>query len=1183
MISPPTLCLNMIVKDESHIIKKTLINLCDKFKFDYWVISDTGSSDNTIEIIENFFKEKNIPGKIHHDQWVNFAHNRNLALDYAFKKTNLLLIFDADDEVVGTPIIYYSPEIHGYKMTFKSGSIQYQRTCLINNKKLWRYKSVLHEYIYCLDTNQQIGLVSGDYWLVSGRSGARSQDPNKYLKDALMLETAYNDEKKINGELIGRYSFYCANSYKDANNILKSIEWYKINLKEEKSGWMQEKYVSCLELYKQLSKINQQDEGFAYLIESYKYDKERVECIYELIKHYCCKEINEIAMAFFSLVNLEININVSDKLFIDENISKFYLPYYMIIVADRLKNRQIGIAMYKKIFLSKSNVFAEWFLNNLFINFQFFIDHIPENEKENISILANDYIKFLFNNGVQLNKFDVLKKYSNLILIDYIFPEITQDTRQKCINSKNILFYTGFSSEPWNYSFSINNALGGSEKAVAYLTKYFPKDYNIYISGGVKSEKIDNITYVPLNELRNLVNKEFFNIVIISRYVSFYEMFPEIKFFQSYIWAHDISLLPYGSSLTSEEIVLKHNEKINGCICLTEFHKNEFINKYPILKEKINLINNGIICENFNITKDKIKNKFIYSSCVERGLEIIVRLWPELIEKIPDATLVIATYNTFPKENNQSEIKLFEEINKYPSISFLGKLNTSELYKKMAEAEFWLYPCTFPETSCITALEMLMSGVIPVYYPFAALPYTINGNGVKTSSGNEITDILNLNKNEEYKKTLVSAGIKYAQTCSWESRAKEWVCLVKQSFTSDLAQAEKILFKKVNKKIAIFNSFKFHYEMFGYIISYCKKNNYELTIFTETINNLGWLDFYKNIFCNYNFEYKCIDDYDRLKDTFDIVFVTTDDDYKFKTEWINDKCIAIDHTNFNRRPEFTHHIGTREFDKNNLFALPCYNILEECKKTNILEHKINIAIIGVANIPPVGIIKGYTYYKINYDVINRLCTNDKNLTINLHFIGRGLYEQEIKSSINSNICINLHQGIDANEMINLLKTCDYILTDATNNIDHINCISMSGNIPLAFSTLTPLIISKKNNSLYKFKNVIEFDLNSDDKIIVEKGIIDINLLVKERNELITMFDNNVNKLLNNKLKVWVVHYKKLTERKEFIINQLKRENIINYEFVSIDRNELIGTDFLKFSENISKPLVANFLSHLFIY
>ena len=52
-----TLCLNMIVKNESHIIEETLENLCQYFSLDYWVISDTGSTDNTIEIIENFFKK----------------------------------------------------------------------------------------------------------------------------------------------------------------------------------------------------------------------------------------------------------------------------------------------------------------------------------------------------------------------------------------------------------------------------------------------------------------------------------------------------------------------------------------------------------------------------------------------------------------------------------------------------------------------------------------------------------------------------------------------------------------------------------------------------------------------------------------------------------------------------------------------------------------------------------------------------------------------------------------------------------------------------------------------------------------------------------------------------------------------------------------------------------------------
>ena len=52
---PPTICLNMIVKNESHIIKNTLEKLCNKIKFSYWVICDTGSTDNTREIITDFF------------------------------------------------------------------------------------------------------------------------------------------------------------------------------------------------------------------------------------------------------------------------------------------------------------------------------------------------------------------------------------------------------------------------------------------------------------------------------------------------------------------------------------------------------------------------------------------------------------------------------------------------------------------------------------------------------------------------------------------------------------------------------------------------------------------------------------------------------------------------------------------------------------------------------------------------------------------------------------------------------------------------------------------------------------------------------------------------------------------------------------------------------------------------
>ena len=157
---------------------------------------------------------------------------------------------------------------------------------------------------------------------------------------------------------------------------------------------------------------------------------------------------------------------------------------------------------------------------------------------------------------------------------------------------------------------------------------------------------------------------------------------------------------------------------------------------------------------------------------------------------------------------------------------------------------------------------------------------------------------------------------------------------------------------------------------------------------------------------------------------------------------------------------------------------------------------IHIAIIGRLN------------DGLNYDIINRLESNNK---LNLHICGGHSKNINI-SNINQNIIVNNYFKIDTIEIIKLLKKCDYILTDSTHNTDHINGQSMSGSIPLAFSTLTPLIISKTNNNIYKFKNIIEFDLQSADKIIVEKGKINIELLKEERQQLISRF-NDYNDIL----------------------------------------------------------------------
>jgi len=313
---------------------------------------------------------------------------------------------------------------------------------------------------------------------------------------------------------------------------------------------------------------------------------------------------------------------------------------------------------------------------------------------------------------------------------------------------------------------------------VAYLTKHLSKEYNIYISGGVINEKIDNITYIHLYQLQDLINTTAFHTIICSRYIAFFEMFKDIFYFQYYIWAHDTNLLPYAwpnQSFTDKEIITKWDKSIDGCICQTKWHAEEYKKLYPELKDKIKIINNGIDTSLFYNNKKKIKNRFIYTSRSERGLITLLEMWGEILEKFPDATLIISSYGKFPDNDQDNMMKKI--IDNYDSISHIGSLSSDDLYNEMRMSEYWVYPTSYQETSCITAMEMLANGVICIYYPVAGLVDTMKDYGIAVNNKNEILDTL-VNLDDQKKNKMIEDGIKYATTeCSWHMRAKEWTKL----------------------------------------------------------------------------------------------------------------------------------------------------------------------------------------------------------------------------------------------------------------------------------------------------------------------------------------------------------------------------------------------------------------------
>ena len=368
-----TICLNMIVKNESHIIVKTLENLCSYIDFDAYFISDTGSTDNTMDLIRVFFKERGVPGHIEQVSWRDFGFNRTLALQMAFNKTDYLFIFDADDSIHGDFRMPRELTHDAYQLKLGE-SFVYLRTLIVNNRKRWRFVGVLHEYIACVDKEESSQAIQGNYHVESGRSGSRNRDPNKYINDAAVLERGFNEE--INGgdrALAERYSFYCAQSWMDAGPayIDKSIEWYLRVLSQ--NNWAQEKYYSALCLGDLYNKKSDKYNAVKYYCKTMEYDEERIEGIASVMDILRSDGNHVMVNALYHKYK-EYNKFPQNKLFLTTDKYHDVIEYNNSISAFYISDKRSGYECCKTIL--RHNIMSHHFITSTYNNLRFYLQFL---------------------------------------------------------------------------------------------------------------------------------------------------------------------------------------------------------------------------------------------------------------------------------------------------------------------------------------------------------------------------------------------------------------------------------------------------------------------------------------------------------------------------------------------------------------------------------------------------------------------------------------------------------------------------------------------------------------------------------------------------------------------------------------------------------------------------------------
>lgn len=216
---------NAMVKNEAKIILRMLESV---YRYiDYWVIQDNGSTDGTQKIIEDFFKEKNIPGFLYFEPWQFPGYNRNHTLQKCLEANHgcdYVLRLDADevlevDDDFDWEELRNGDEVYVYSI---QRDVTISRPWIWNANLDWEYtQSRRHEILirksrqdwrrYFLSNKIRQRMLPG---------GVTWENPFKYYVDSIELEQQViryepKDKSHIDYNLDSYYVWYLAKSYVD--------------------------------------------------------------------------------------------------------------------------------------------------------------------------------------------------------------------------------------------------------------------------------------------------------------------------------------------------------------------------------------------------------------------------------------------------------------------------------------------------------------------------------------------------------------------------------------------------------------------------------------------------------------------------------------------------------------------------------------------------------------------------------------------------------------------------------------------------------------------------------------------------------------------------------------------------------------------------------------------------------
>lgn len=717
--------------------------------FDKWTILDTGSTDETIDIINRVLIGKK-KGNLYQEPFINFRDSRNRCLDLAGSSCKFITILD-DTYVINGNLRRFLNDVRGdqlsssFTLYINSNDTVYGSNRIIKNNTGLRYIHKIHEIIS--DKNNINIVIPQEYCFIDDR---RFDYMEKRTNDRKKLDLKLLYEEVEENPHDPRAYYYLGQTYNLLEDYEKAFLYFLKRTEFTNAGFIQERIDALFEAARIANfKLNKPwSECEDLYTKCYKADESRPEALYFIGIHYYLENNYIKALGYFKK-SFEIGFPVHCQYSLKPTLSYHFLPKFLCKICYELGEYELGKQA-----------------GDLFL-------------KHN-SCTADSYEEIL----------SWQKIYEKLtIKIEKFTPKVPQ--------KPIFVFHADGGFNNWSGSSILTIGVGGSETYIIEHARYIQKSnaFNVYVfCKCLEEENFEGVIYKPINEYYSFIKQNYIHTCIISRFSEYLPVTFKGWIENVYFVVHDI---------TPSGIIIPIDKKLKKIFCLTEWHVEFFTKIFPSLKNITVPFYYGIDFnkfkpldktenDKFNNTSLKQKYKFIYSSFPNRGLLPLLQMWPKIYEYQPLASLHIycdingkwvndVQHNMMLKISNL--LQNYGAMENKMNIFYHGWVNKQVLAESWLTADIWFYPCTFQETFCLTALEAAITKTLVITNDLAALQNTVGHRGIiikgepmenewQEKALSKIKKYLDT-ENKFIKNVLIERNYEWASKLSWESQSKK--------------------------------------------------------------------------------------------------------------------------------------------------------------------------------------------------------------------------------------------------------------------------------------------------------------------------------------------------------------------------------------------------------------------------